>query len=58
MRAVVQEGVRLACPVMNRATQMAPKEDMVLNGVVIPQGVSEHALQEGRQADQDRHTTP
>ncbi|KAK4553806.1 hypothetical protein LTR86_008981 [Recurvomyces mirabilis] len=38
MKAIVQEGVRLACPVMNRATQMAPKEDMTLNGIVIPRG--------------------
>lgn len=39
MKAVVQEGVRFACPVTNRATQMAPKEDLELNGTVIPRGV-------------------
>lgn len=38
MKAVVQEGVRLAEPVANRQILIAPEEDLVCAGIVIPRG--------------------
>ena len=43
VKAVVQEGVRMAAPVTNRQTLIAPNEDLKCNGFVIPRGVSNHS---------------
>lgn len=40
MKAVVQEGLRIASPVTNRPIEIAPNEDLSCNGWVIPRGVS------------------
>ena len=40
MKAVIQEGVRIAAPVVNGAKEIAPSEDLTCNGWVIPRGVS------------------
>lgn len=40
MKAVVQEGVRLAAPVTNRPILIAPKEDLKCHDCAIPRGVS------------------
>ena len=43
MKAVVQEGVRLAAPVTNGAKLIAPNEDLKCNGWFIPRGVSDNS---------------
>lgn len=40
MKAVVQEGMRIAAPVTSGAKEIAPNEDLKCNGWVIPRGVS------------------
>jgi cytochrome P450 len=40
MKAVIQEGVRIAAPVTNGAILIAPNEDLKCDGWVIPRGVS------------------
>jgi cytochrome P450 len=40
MKAVIQEGVRIAAPVVNGAKEIAPTEDLKCNGWLIPRGVS------------------
>lgn len=41
VKAVAQEGIRIASPVTNRPILMAPNEDLVYGDWVIPEGVSE-----------------
>lgn len=40
MKAVVQEGVRMAAPVTNRPIQVAPNEDLECHDWILPRGVS------------------